>query len=447
MKPTRDLSKQPSQVYGRQFLQDLLSQRPQLSPSLAAATSEWLTNLRHQAGARLAELAIPTPQEEEWKYTDLSDLVKQAFQIPQQLPPLPTELQAHLTWPEAARSRLVFVNGFYAPHLSDTQDLPADLWVGTLTEMPLERVHPYIQGIVAEDVFTTLNTACLTDAAVVLLPKGMQLPQPIHLLFLTLPQDRPVLAQPRCLLVAASNSSVSLIEDYAGLGEGIYGSNAVTELWLHPNAQIRHLKLQREGSAAFHLAKTAVLQERDSRYTGHAISLGAQLSRHTWEVIQAGEQSSTQLQGLAMIGADQLADTHSLIHHRLPFGSSRQLHKCIVQDHAHAVFNGKVLVEQTAQLTDAGQSNANLLLSPKARVDTKPQLEIFADNVKCSHGATVSQLEADEVFYLQSRGIDPEQARQWLTYAFAAEVIEQVGIQSIQSYCEQQVLQQTGMQL
>jgi Fe-S cluster assembly protein SufD len=202
----------------------------------------------------------------------------------------------------------------------------------------------------------------------------------------------------------------------------------VTEVWVAGNAEVNHTRVQRESAQAFHIGKTVVSQARDSRYTCTAISLGALLSRHNLEVFANGEQTQTALNGLTLLAEQQVGDTHSTIAFSQPHGSSQQVHKCIVDDRAHAIFNGKIFVPKLAQLTDAAQLSRTLLLSPKARVDTKPQLEITADNVKCAHGATVSQLEADELFYLQSRGIDADQARSLLIYAFAVDVIDRIPI-------------------
>lgn len=213
---------------------------------------------------------------------------------------------------------------------------------------------------------------------------------------------------------------------------GTYFANAVTEIWLEDNAEIVHVRVQREASEAFHIGKTAIAQARNSRYTGYAVCLGAVLSRHNWEVLQTGEGTTTTLNGLSALAGSQLADTHSAIFLNHPYGTCRQLHKCIVNDSARAVFNGKILVPKPAQMTDAAQLSRNLLLSPKARVDTKPQLEITADNVKCSHGATVSQLDAEEIFYLQSRGLSREMSCNLLIDAFATEIIQQIPVKSLQ---------------
>jgi Fe-S cluster assembly protein SufD len=282
----------------------------------------------------------------------------------------------------------------------------------------------------AEETFTALNTANLSDGALVWVEKNQSIAPPIQILYVST-ATQPTIAHPRALVVAESGSKLTLIEDYVTLYDGVYCTNPVTEIWLSDNAELNHTRIQRDSIEAFHIGKTAVSQARDSRYTCNAISLGGKLSRHNLEVYHTGEQTETTLNGLTIVANDQVADTHSTIAYTHPHGSSNQIHKCIVDDRAHAVFNGKVFVPKAAQLTDAKQLSSNLLLSPKARIDTKPQLEITADNVKCTHGATVSQLDSDEVFYLQSRGIDEDNARKLLTYAFAYEVIRAIPVASL----------------
>jgi Fe-S cluster assembly protein SufD len=395
-----------------------------------------LQDLRDRATLWVNKLTIPTKRDEEWRFTDLSPLLKVNFQKPEVNVEAESAV-AELSLPEAP-IRLVFVNGVYAPNLSSVTDIPEGLVVGNLAQLPVthrSKVSQYLaqpQGVT--DVFTSLNTAGLTDAAVVWVAKNTVVETPIHLLFLSVANESATINQPRCLVVAESGSQVTLVEDYLNrkdAKEEVYFTNAVTEIFLEQNAQVSHTRIQREGKAAFHIGKSAIAQARDSRYTCNAISLGAKLSRHNLEVLQTGEQTETTLNGLTVIAGEQLADTHSVIAYTKPYGTSNQLHKCIVADKGHAVFNGKVFVPQAAQLTNAGQLNRNLLLSPKARVDTKPQLEITADNVKCSHGATVGQLEADEVFYLQSRGLNQADARKLLIDAFAAEILNQLPVASL----------------
>jgi Fe-S cluster assembly protein SufD len=284
----------------------------------------------------------------------------------------------------------------------------------------------------AEEVFTALNTASFTDGALVWVERDQVIETPIQVLYVST-ATQPFLAHPRCLVIAESGSQITLIEEYISLNQGTYFTNAVTEIWVNENAAVNHTRVQHESTEAFHTGKTAVSQAQHSRYTCNAVSLGSKLSRHNLDIYQIGEQAETILNGLTMITGDQVADTHSSIAFTKPHSTSRQLHKCIVDDHAHGIFNGKVLVPKAAQLTNAGQLSNTLLLSPKARIDTKPQLEIIADNVKCTHGATVSQLDHDEVFYLQSRGIDEASSRQLLTFAFAYEVIDQIPVPSLKA--------------
>lgn len=398
-------------------------------------TEGWLQELRQGAANWVRHSIIPTTREEEWRFTDLSSLRKVQFNVE-------TVNFASLQFdilPEAANSRLVFVNGVFAPELSAVTDLPSGIVVSNLAGLSAveqEGVRQYLaQAEGAQEIFTALNTAGITDAAVVWVKKNVVVETPIHLVFIS--GKTLTISQPRCLVVAESGSQVSLVEEYTNrrgaesAEDGVYLTNSVTEVWVGDNAEVIHTRVEREGAEAFHIGKTAIAQARDSRYTCHAITLGAKLSRHNLEILQTGEQTQTTLNGLTVISGKQLSDTHSAIALNYPHGTSDQLHKCIVGDRAHAVFNGKVFVPKLAQLTNASQLNRNLLLSSKARVDTKPQLEITADNVKCAHGATVSQLEDDEIFYLQSRGIDENDARKLLINAFAAEVINQIPIPSL----------------
>ncbi len=253
--------------------------------------------------------------------------------------------------------------------------------------------------------------------------------KPIHLLFISVAEDSVTISQPRAWIVAERNCELTIVEEYNG--ESCYVTNAVTEVFLGENAQINHTRLQKESDTAYHIGKTAVSQQKSSRYSLNEINLGAKISRHTPEVYQTGEQTETNLNGLTVAKGEQTADTHSVISLEHPHGTTDQLHKCIVSDRAHSIFNGKVFVPKPAQLTNASQLNRNLLLSPKARVDTKPELQITADNVKCSHGATVSQLEADEIFYLRSRGLTEQDAKQLLIDAFVAEIIERIPVKSV----------------
>jgi Fe-S cluster assembly protein SufD len=420
------------------------------APRASSPVASTLQALRDHALLRVQEQTFPSLRDEEWRFTDLSELLTVALSAADQVTIAPEAIQPFVV---PGTARLVFVNGVYAAALSDTRPIAAELNAAQLSVGNLSSLlEPSLQAdgeqqsrgqhlgqilgqhlgkqAGAEELFTALNTAGFSDAAIVLARKNLVVETPIHLLFVST-ASQPALIQPRCLVVAEPNSALTVIEDHVALGETVYFSNAVGEFWLDENAQVNHTRVQREGKTAFHLGKTAVSQARGSRYTGTAVSFGARLSRHNLEVYQTGEQTETVLNGLTVLKGEQTGDTHSTIAFTKPYGTSRQLHKCIVDDRAHGIFNGKVYVPKAAQLTDAGQLNRTLLLSSKARIDTKPQLEIVADNVKCTHGATVGQLETDEIFYLQSRGIDADSARQLLVYAFAFEVISQIPIEAL----------------
>jgi Fe-S cluster assembly protein SufD len=416
------------------FLTGLLNQ------VTTSETTGWLQQLRDSAVKWVRNSVIPNTRNEEWRFTDLSLLKEVEFNsvdIKTLEKFQETALEVEI-FPEVSYC-LVFINGVFAPNLSAITNLPTGLKIGNLDILPDTVVQEYLaQSEGTRDVFTTLNTAGLNDVAVVWVGKNVVVQNPIYLLFISVASESAIISQPRCLVVAESNSQVSLIEEYTNrrgaekAEDEVYFANSVTEIWVNENAQVSHTRIVIEGEAAFHIGKTAVTQARYSRYSCNAVTVGGKISRHNLEIFQTGEQTETTLNGLTVIAEKQLADTHSVLFLNYPHGVSKHLHKCIIGDRAHGVFNGKIFVPKLAQLTDASQLNRNLLLSSKARVDTKPQLEITADNVKCAHGATVSQLDDDEIFYLQSRGLDQNNARKLLINAFASEIINFIPVSSLQ---------------
>jgi Fe-S cluster assembly protein SufD len=398
----------------------------------------WLKDIRQQAASWVARLRVPSKKDEEWRFTDLSSLVETEFVVASS-----NKEETVISLPEASNSRVVFVNGIYSPELSDISGLPERIYVGNLANLsdsyPIKDYFAQQPG--AQDVFTALNTAGCQDIGVIWINKNIVVETPIHLVFVSNTKNKATFSQLRTLVVAETGANLSLIEQY--IGKGTYFNNAVTEIWIKENAAIKHVRMQQESESSFHIGKTAVSQARDSRYTLTEINFGAKLSRHNPEILQKGEQTETYLNGLTVINGEQTADTHSIIALTKPHGTTNQLHKCIVGDRAHSIFNGKVFVPKEAQLTNASQLNRNLLLSSKARVDTKPELQITADNVKCSHGATVSQLEAEEIFYLRSRGLTEENSRHLLIDAFAAEIIDRIFLKSCQEKIKQIIVQKT----
>jgi Fe-S cluster assembly protein SufD len=438
-------------VSARGHLADLLvgQTSPASPPKLA-----WLKTLRAEATERVGVLRLPTLHDEAWRFTDIAALTGHSFQ------PLrtPTSLQAadiqrfHI---DEATTRIVFVDGVHAPQLSRTGAGPAEaagsdggsaIGVGNLastlaTHGPTLQAHLGRHAAFHDQPFAALNTAFLHDAAVVIVPRDTSMTTPVHLLFIATQPE--IATHPRALLVAEPGSAVTLIEDHVALHDGAYFSNSVVEVALGANATVEHVRVQRESGNAFHIASCTVSLAHASRYHSVNVALGARISRLDLQVRQSATGTECSLDGLALIGEHQLADTHTLIDHAEPHGTSRQLHKTIVDGAAHAVFSGKVTVRPGAQRTDSAQSSRNLLLSTKARVDTLPQLEIFADDVKCTHGATIGQLDSEEVFYLRSRGLSEAAAKRLLTYAFGAEVIDRIPVASLRRRLEQAVLERT----
>ena len=439
----------PAPVIAGPYLESLLAGQPQQ----AASPLAWLKALRAEAVERVGALRLPTTRDEEWRFTDISLIGKTSFAPALGASCLEVADVAHF-FIEEANTRLVFVDGIYAPELSlcsAGSDAHGGVVVSSLTAAMAAHeatIKPHLgrHAPFTRDAFAAQNTAFLHDAAVVIVPRDVSVAAPVHLLFIATQKN--VVSTPRCLVLAEAGSAVTVIEDYVVLyqprwQEEAHFTNAVTEVVLADNAHVTHIRVQREGSKAFHIANCAVSLGRASNYQSVSVALGARISRYNLNVLQTAEGATCVLDGLALISGRQLADTHSCIDHAQPHGSSRQLHKCIVGGSAHAVFNGKVMVREGAQRTDARQSSRNLLLTARAHIDTKPQLEIFASDVKCTHGATVGQLDSEEVFYLQSRGLTEAAARNLLTYAFGAEIIDRIPIASLKRQLEQTVLEQT----
>jgi Fe-S cluster assembly protein SufD len=410
---------------------------------LPAKPHAWLGALRAGALERAHSLRLPTLRDEDWRFTDLAPLYALAFK-PAARAATPAGLGLEPVIAPEAAARIVFVDGQFVPALSSRSGdgiTVATLGAALDTHAGLLEAHLGQHAGFRDDAFRAINTAHLTDGAVVFAPRGVASSAPIQLVFAS--TQTGVAVHPRCLIVAEPGSEVTVLEDYVGLHGEVYCVNAVTEIAVGANAHVRHVRRQQESPAAFHVATCAVRLERDASYRSVSVAVGARLSRYNLNVLQAGEGTHCQIDGLALLNERQLSDTHSFVDHAHPHGTSRQLHKCVAGGHAHAVFNGRILVRPGAQRTDSSQSSRNLLLSRRAHVDTKPQLEIFADDVKCAHGATVGQLEAEELFYLRSRGLAEGAARALLTYGFAAEVVDRIPVPSVVDALHRTVLKET----
>ncbi len=411
----------------------------------------WLERLRETAMDRFEQLGFPAIENEEWKYTNVSQIARTRF--------MPIAANVNLrsavgegeltafTYPETKASQLVFVDGILRPELSSLSGLPAGVvaldFSAALTIEPFaELMRTYLGRIVdySDNGFTALNTAFVGSGALVVIPKGLVVETPLHLLFLCSSKGANVAAFPRVLVIAEENSSATIIESYDSIGNDAYFTNAVVEILLRDGARLEHYRVQDESSEAFHIASTRADLGRDSSFETTSIMLGAKLSRHDLSVMMDHEGAECRVDGLYIIGDGQHTDTHSVIDHKQPHCASHQLYKGILDGKSRAVFNGKVFVRRGAIGTDANQTNKNLLLSNEAHVDTKPQLEIFADDVKCAHGAAIGQLDEDELFYLESRGIHSDLARNLLTYGFAEEVIARIKVESIKTKLDEAVL-------
>jgi Fe-S cluster assembly protein SufD len=430
-----------SETFAAGYLESLLAGQPGLPASPLAR----LNKLRAEAVDRVGVLTVPTVRDEEWRFTDLSLLTKLSFQ-PVRTPAGIKSADVERFQVEEATTRLVFVDGIHAPELSsrarDGGVVVANLFTAESVHAAAIELHLGRHAKFRDSVFAALNTAFLHDGALVIVPRDVSAAAPVHLLFIA--TQKGAASYPRCLLVAESGSAVTVVEDYVALQAETYLTNAVTEIALGDRAHVDHIRVQRDSGQAFHIANCAVSLAKGSRYRSVSVALGARISRYDLNVLHTAEGAECTIDGLALIGERQLADTHSCIDHAKPNGVSRQLHKCIAGGAAHAVFNGKIIVRPDAQRTNSSQSSRNLLLTPKAHVDTKPQLEIFADDVKCAHGATVGQLDSEALFYLTSRGLSNAAARNLLTYAFGAEIIDRIPVASLKLWLERTVLEQTA---
>lgn len=410
--------------------------------------SGWAEEARARAIEHFKDRGFPTTDEEDWKYTNVAPIARGGFNPALTL--APKELDAASVEPfiyeESRKSLIVFVNGRFNEKLSNLEALPEGVVAKPIAEAltdgdgeSLRARFERNEGLAA-DRFVALNTAFISQGILLRISKGRKAETPIQLLYLSTAGEERAASFPHVLISAERESSATIIESFASLGDSQYFTNAVADLHVGEGARLVHYLVQRESESAFHVAATRAELSRSASYDLTTITLGARLSRHNVEVRLEDEGAECWVDGLYLLGAGQHADTHSLIDHRAPHCTSHQNYKGILEGKSRAVFNGRVFVHKDAQQTDAFQSNKNLLLSPEARVDTKPQLEIFADDVKCAHGATVGQLEEEELFYLLSRGLKPNLARNLLTYGFAEEVVQKIGVASIKKQLDEAII-------
>ncbi|RPJ54755.1 MAG: Fe-S cluster assembly protein SufD [Acidobacteria bacterium] len=395
----------------------------------SGAVPEWLHQLRKASILQVAEYGFPTIRDEDWKYTNLAPLSRVSFQLAARAE-LPDHLSNHwlLGLPGA---RLVFVNGFFDERLSRREGLPESVEIKSVSQVLAEQPdllgrHIGRYSDPGEHAFNALNTAFLSEGAFVSVPAGTVVETPVYLIYLSTNSEQPFAVHPRNLMLLGANSEVRLVEGYVGDSEASYFCNPVTELVVGEGSVADHYTVQAEGAKGHHIGTLRTWQERNSALRLASFDIGGSLVRHNLTVTLDGDGANALLHGLYLGAADQLIDNHTRIEHVKPHCDSRELYKGILTDSSRAVFHGRIVVSKGAQKTDSKQTNNNLLLSNDALVNTKPQLEIYADDVKCTHGATIGRLEEEALFYLRSRGIGRQEAADILIYAFASEVIGQV---------------------
>ena len=403
---------------------------------------DWLQSLRQQARTHLGEIGFPTPQQEEWRFTNMAPLRQWPLHAAQ--PAARRVGPADIDPFRLARDGwcLVFVDGRFRPDLSTLPAQGAPLRAGSLRAQwegdgrDLEK-NLARHALCDASFFTALNTVCFQDGAFVSVPANAVVEQPVQLLYLAASERPGAAVHARNLIVAHSCSSVKIIETYASLTELPHLTNAVTELALGPEARVEHCKLQDENERAFHIATVQAAQSRGSHWLSHSIATGARLARNQIQTLFTAEGGEAILSGLFLARGEQLMDHHTVVDHAQPHCESHEFYYGILAGRAHGVFNGKIFVRQDAQKTNAKQTNRNLVLSEHALINTKPQLEIFADDVKCTHGATVGQLNEEALFYLRSRGIGADLARRMLVRAFANDAVERVTLAPVRAHLEQ----------
>ncbi|MBI3792700.1 MAG: Fe-S cluster assembly protein SufD [Gemmatimonadetes bacterium] len=436
---------------------------PDLAPQADVARQlgpDWLLPVREAALAEFSRIGWPTTRNEDWHYTNPSAIAEGKFVLAapderatgERRTPTGTAAHgvtvAHLApytfgqdWP-----LMVFVNGRFAPMLSRLGALQAGVRVTPLAEAMRED-RDFLEarlGTVArfdEHAFTALNTAFMTEGAVIHVAKNVEVAEPLHLVFIADEQAEGTISHPRVIIAAEPNAKVTVIESWGAVGTPRHVSNVVTEVDVASGATVTHLKMQRESAAAFHVGTVQVNQAKDSHFVQFTFQSGAQLMRSNIYTHLNGPGCGSTLNGLVLADGTQHLDTQTRIEHVAPRCYSRELYKGVLDGEGHGVFNGKVYVHPEAQQTDGKQENHTILLSDRAQIDTKPQLEIFADDVKCTHGATVGRLDQAAEFYMKSRGISAEHARRLLVYAFAADVLETIENEVVRTGLEALVLE------
>jgi len=410
--------------------------------------SAWLQSIRKSGIDRFTMSGYPTRRDEEWRFTPIGAITETVFTEPShhESSLIKSDLTG-LPFGDLGGTTLVFIDGKFSSNLSTIGDFETGVVVDNLSSV-LENspaaVQPYLTKLSQKDggVFTAINAAVFDDGAFIFIPDHKVVEETINLLYISSQHSSPVASFPRNLIVAGSNSQATIVETYIGLAESVYLTSPVTEVFVGESAIVDHYKLQQESLTAYHLGTMNVTLAKSSVFSSHGITLGGSISRNDISAYLGGEYAECTLNGLYLANGRRIVDNHTTIDHAVPNCPSHEVYKGILTDNSRGVFNGKIFVREDAQKTDAKQTNKTLLLSDGAQIYTKPQLEIFADDVRCTHGATIGQLDNDQLFYLQARGIGKEDARNLLVYAFASDVINKIKVESARAQLDKQLFQQ-----
>jgi Fe-S cluster assembly protein SufD len=410
---------------------DITALLQQLAQTESANQPAWLAPVRKAGATHFAALGFPTTKHEDWRFTNVAPLNKLKFKPASGGSGVTAETVKQAMFGALPAHRLVFVNGLFVESLSSIGRLPAGVTVKNLARAMTEdsaliEQHFAQQATGEGDGFAALNNATFHDGGFVHIAAGKALEQPVHLLYITTVQDSGATVQARNLFIAGDNTQATVLESYGSTADAAYFTNVVTEVVAGDNAVLEHVKVQDESLSAYHIAALHAKLGRTSNFASHSFALGAKLSRNNIRTDLAGEGLEAILNGLYLTKGDQLADHHMIVEHAQPNCASHEYFNGILGDKSKGVFHGRIYVHPIAQKTDAKQTNKNLLLSENATANTKPQLEIYADDVKCTHGATIGQLNDESIFYLRSRGLGPDTARRMLIHAFAGEIIERI---------------------
>jgi len=402
-------------------------------------TRDWLGRIREEGFSRFMETGFPTTHDEDWRFTNVAAIANTDFDSAKPAKITPSQLEQFNTSQFACR--LVFVNGYFSPDLSSIPGQKGlqvfSLGSGINEDVVEDCLAKHLDS--QRDAFAALNTALFEDGICVEVERGVQVEVPIYALFVSVPATTPTMSHPRNLIVTGESSQVTVVEDYVALGEGATFSNTATELIVGENAHVSHYMIVREAADAFNVSTLRIQQGRSSNVATHSLLLSGALVRNNVHPVLAGEGAECLINGLFMANGRQHMDNYMLVEHASPHCNSRQFYNGVLNGQGHGVFHGRIIVHKDAQKTDAKQTNRNLLLSDDAQIDTKPQLEIYADDVKCTHGATIGQVEENALFYLRSRGLDEPAAKHLLLLAFANECLDRMNSEQVRNHLERLV--------